>query len=113
MRKPYRRALLGASALVVAVAAEAYLFWPKPAIQGVLKIGFQNAIPYHFPDANGKPTGPVVELLREAARRRHIQLEWVYFPGGPVKALASGALHLWPLMGDLPERREFLYISPP
>jgi signal transduction histidine kinase/DNA-binding response OmpR family regulator len=54
-----------------------------------------------------------VELLRDAARRRHIQLEWVYFPGGPEKALSSGALDLWPLMGDLPERRKILYISAP
>ena len=51
--------------------------------------------------------------MREAARRRQIRLEWVFSPQGPEQALASGAVDLWPIMGDLPERRGLLYVSPP
>jgi signal transduction histidine kinase/DNA-binding response OmpR family regulator len=78
-----------------------------------LRVGFQNSPPYHFPDVDGNPTGPTVDVVKEAARRRNIRLEWRYSPEGPEQALASGAADLWPIVGDLPERRPFLYVSPP
>ena len=65
----------------------------------VFKIGFQNSPPYHFPDANGNPTGPAVDVVKEAARRRNIRLEWRYSPEGPERALSSGAVDLWPIVG--------------
>src|ERR1035438_2667603 len=49
----------------------------KPAS---LKIGFQNSPPYQFPDAAGLPAGPAVELMRAAAAREGIRLEWVWAP---------------------------------
>src|ERR1039457_975046 len=78
-----------------------------------LKIGFQNSPPYQFPDAAGLPTGPAVELMRAAAAREGIRLEWVLAPDGPEKALVSGQADLWPILVDLPERRKFLYITAP
>jgi signal transduction histidine kinase/DNA-binding response OmpR family regulator len=78
-----------------------------------LRIGFQNSAPYHFPDAQGNPSGPVVDIIREAARRKNIHLQWVFSPQGPEVALSSGSLDLWPILGDLPERRRILYISAP
>jgi len=42
-----------------------------------------------------------------------MELQWVFSPQGPEKALSSGAVDLWPLMADLPERRKLLYISAP
>ena len=57
--------------------------------QTPLKIGFQNSPPYHFPDAAGGPAGPAVDLLRAAAAREGIPLEWVFAPDGPEKALVS------------------------
>ena len=81
--------------------------------QTPLKIGFQDSPPYHFPDAAGRPAGPAVDLLRAAAAREGIQLEWVFVPDGPEKALVSGQVDLWPLLADLPERRKFLYITAP
>ncbi len=78
-----------------------------------LKIGFQDSAPYHFPDADGKPSGSAVTILQEAARRKHISLEWVFSPQGPDSALASGSVDLWPIMADLPERRHRLYITAP
>ena len=78
-----------------------------------LTIGFQNSAPYHFADANGNPTGPAVEMLQEAARRTNIHLQWVFSPQGPDASLNSERVDLWPIMGDLPERRRTLYISAP
>ena len=83
------------------------------AVERTLKIGFQNSAPFHFPDAHGNASGPVVEVLKEAARRKNLTLRWVYSPQGPEVALSSGAVDLWPIVGDLPERRRFLYISAP
>ncbi len=82
-------------------------------VERTLRIGFQNSAPYHFPDASGNPTGAAVEIIREAARRKGIRLQWVFSPEGPESALESGAVDLWPILGDLPERRRLLYISAP
>jgi len=87
--------------------------WPAGGSSRPLKIGFQNSPPYHFPDSNGNPTGPVVDVLKEAARRRNLQLEWRFSPEGPERALSSGAVDLWPIVGDLPERRRFFYVTSP
>jgi len=101
------------------VVSQLLLLWgASPAAaqggrQTPLKIGFENSPPYHFPDAAGRPAGPAVDLLRAAAAREGIPLEWVFAPDGPEKALVSGQVELWPLMADLPERRKFLYITAP
>ena len=90
-----------------------YLHFVNGSVERTLKIGFQKSAPYHFPDANGNPTGPAVDVVKEAARRKNISLKWIYSPEGPEKALGAGSVDLWPIMGDLPERRQFLYISAP
>ena len=81
--------------------------------QRTFRIGFQNSAPYHFADSNGNPSGPVVDIIREAAHRKDIRLEWVFSPEGPEAALSSMGVDLWPILGDLPQRRRFMYISAP
>src|SRR5205807_2129865 len=72
---------LGSVALMLA----AVMVWTnRPPQPGrTLRIGFQNSPPYHFPDAEGHPSGPAVDLIRVAAREEGIQLEWVFAQGGP------------------------------
>jgi PAS domain S-box-containing protein len=82
-------------------------------LQGPFRIGFYNSLKQHFPDSSGQPSGSLVDLLNEAARRRGIQLQWVYSPQGPDAALETGQVDLWPTVGDLPERKGHLYISAP
>ena len=77
------------------------------------RIGFQQSPPYQYVAANGTPAGPAVEIVAEAARRRHIPFEWILSPEGPEPNLKSGKVDLWPLLADLPERHKFLYISHP
>jgi signal transduction histidine kinase/DNA-binding response OmpR family regulator len=105
----------GAAIALVMVVAGVVVYLRSHAItvDRTLRIGFQNSRPYHFPDSHGNPTGPVVDLVREAAKRRQIELQWVYSPEGPEKALASGSVDLWPVLGDAPERRRLLYITRP
>jgi signal transduction histidine kinase/CheY-like chemotaxis protein len=99
--------------LVAAVCSGIYWLDLYPATQRTLKIGFQHSPPYHFPDPSGAPAGPVVELVKAAAQRTGIRLEWVFSPEGPEKALGAGTVDLWPLLADLPERRRLLYVSGP
>lgn len=76
------------------------------------RIGYQQSPPFQY--AAGKtPAGPAIEIVAEAARRRNIPIEWVFAPDGPEPNLRSGKVDLWPLLGDIPERRKFLYISDP
>ncbi len=112
----YRRG----KALIAALAASAILVLfgvalatSRGAVERTMTIGFQKSPPYHFPDAEGNASGPAVDVVREAARRKGIKLRWVYSPQGPEKALRSGAVDLWPIVGDVPARRRFLYISAP
>ena len=104
--------LLGCGLSATAVFGVHILQKQKP-VTGPLRVGFQNSPPYHFSDSQGNPTGPSVEILKVAARRQGIVLEWVFSPEGPEKALSSGAVDLWPVTADLPERRGFLYVSAP
>ena len=62
---------------------------------------------------NGEPTGLAVELVREAARRRGIRLQWVRRHEGSETALRTGAVDLWPLITITPDRLQLLHISAP
>jgi signal transduction histidine kinase len=77
------------------------------------RIGFENSHPYQWVAADGSPAGPAIEAVIEAARDAHIPLEWVHAPEGPDASLLSGKVDLWPLIGDLPERRGRIYVSAP
>jgi signal transduction histidine kinase/DNA-binding response OmpR family regulator len=116
LKKPGRFRLsnvLLAIAIVATGAFDIHAILVRNTVRHTMKVGFQNTRPYHFPDAKGNPTGPSVEILQAAAKRQHIALQWIYSPQGPEKALASGAVDLWPIMADLPERRNILYVSAP
>jgi hypothetical protein len=63
-------------------------------------------------DARGQPYGSSIDILREAARRANIKLDWVYSPAGPDRALSDGSIDLWPLLNKLPERSRFYFTEP-
>jgi signal transduction histidine kinase/DNA-binding response OmpR family regulator len=105
--------MLTISAAVAVVALSAYLLPRTADPRRTFVIGFRDAPPDHYRDANGDPTGPAVEVIKEAARRKKINLTWAYSPQGPEKALTAGAVDLWPILGDTPERRRAIYISSP
>ncbi len=64
----------------------------------VYRIGWEDDPPYEQKADDGDPTGLAVELVREAAARRGIRLEWVWQPGNSENALRKNLVDLWPLM---------------
>jgi len=93
----------------VCLAAVGLEFAPSP--QRTFRMGFEDSPPDQFVDAQGRPSGPAVEVVREAAKRSGIKLEWVYSPEGPEAAMRSGKVDLWPLFGELPDRKGRWYVS--
>jgi len=79
----------------------------------VYRVGWENDPPFQQKAADGSPTGMAVELVREAAQRGGIRLEWVWRPGSSEDALRSGQVDLWPLITITNERKQFLHISDP
>jgi signal transduction histidine kinase/DNA-binding response OmpR family regulator len=80
-----------------------------------LRIGFDNAPPYSMVGLNNLPSGLAVELIDEAARRRHIHLQWVMKTGAKDvdQLLISKELDLWPLMTATPQRLARLHVTSP
>ena len=79
----------------------------------VLRIGYQNTPPLNYPGADGRPTGTAVDVIRQAAQRAGVRLEWVYYAEGSEKAIISKSVDLWPIMVDFPERHQFAYLTAP
>jgi PAS domain S-box-containing protein len=75
-------------------------------------MGFQQSPPRQFVDSQGRPYGSVIDLLREAARRAGVRLDWIQVPAGPDRALSDGIVDLWPIVNQLPERKRFHFSEP-
>ncbi|MCL4796364.1 MAG: response regulator [Bryobacteraceae bacterium] len=86
---------------------------PGAGGEAPLRVGYEYSPPVQLVDEQGRVRGPVFEVISEAARRRGLQLEWVYCPEGPDRALRSGKADLWPLIADIPERRKHVSITSP
>ena len=106
----YRWFLVLAPVVVAGWLGVDYLVEP-PLAGRTFRIGFENSPPNQHVAPDGSPAGPIVEVLREAARRASIHLQWIETKMGPERSLDSGAVDLWPMLSDLPERRARYYIS--
>jgi PAS domain S-box-containing protein len=108
---------LAALAAVTAAAGAGVSWWlvvrRSHVPNRVLRIGFEHNPPYQVRQTAGSPTGLVVDAVREAAHRAGIPLEWTETRLGPDRALGTGAVDLWPLVTDLPDRRKVMHISAP
>ena len=79
----------------------------------VYRIGWQVDPPFQTRGANGQASGLAVDLVRAAARRRGIRLEWSEHPEGSEAALSGKQVDLWPFMTLRPERVGRFHISEP
>src|SRR5262245_31173594 len=70
----------------------------------VYRIGWQDVPPFQYKAKDGSLAGVAVELVRDAARRRGIRLQWVWYPGSSEGALRNRDVDLWPLITITPER---------
>jgi signal transduction histidine kinase/CheY-like chemotaxis protein len=108
---PVVRKVLFAFALLI--PAIGYVWTREPVdLTRIYRIGFESSPSRQYIDSKGRPYGPIIEMVSEAARRAGVRLEWVYSPGGPDKALGQGQVDLWPLITRLP-RRNSIYFSEP
>ena len=102
--------------IVVAVLCAGYVLWHRSAPrhqQRAYRIGYGNDMPFHFRDADGHPAGLAVEMVKEAARRRGIQLEWVQPQEQGIPAVLKGEIDFWVLLTIRPERLKLLWITEP
>jgi PAS domain S-box-containing protein len=76
-------------------------------------IGWDLDPPDQVATKSGEPTGFAVELVREAAKRRGIRLQWVEHPESSEAALRSKAVDLWPMMVITEDRKQILHLTDP
>src|SRR5262249_51662762 len=102
---PYKRLATG----VLACCFIAGMFWILEARVAAppnrtLRIGFEQNPPVQIRTPEGYK-GLAVDIVREAAERAGIRLEWVETGTSSDEAFRRGLVDLWPLMVDLPDRR--------
>ena len=114
MRLRRSRALLAVAGLLLAAGAFfGVRHFRTRIVDRVYVIGWQNVPPFQQKAEDGSPAGLAVDLVREAARRRGIRLQWVWHPASSEEALRSRQVDLWPLITIMPERLQHIHISKP
>lgn len=86
---------------------------PTASPARVFRIGYGEDAPYHFKGPDGKAAGLAVDLVREAARRRGIALDFVTAAHPGIPAIQKGETDFWVLLADRPERHALLHITEP
>ncbi len=106
--------LPGVVASAVLIAGGLFLInWYAHSVPDrVYRVGVDSAPPYYEVAADGSVRGFAVDVLKEAARRRGIRLQWVV-ADGPRSGLTSGKVDMWPLMAATPERLKLWHFTEP
>jgi len=101
-------------ALAAAGLAGAAWWWNHRYVESrVYRVGVDHAPPYNVVEPGRAPTGLAVEILREAAQRKGIQLEFIPVTTTVDEAFQSGLVDLWPAATDTEVRRRWLFVSEP
>ena len=79
----------------------------------VFRIGLNNSPPFNVINSDGSFGGVGVEMVREAAKRRGIALEWIPVKEDVDQVLGRGFVDLWPVLTDTPERRRRFHLTEP
>ena len=105
-------AIAVASVTAALVCGVAY-FHREPAWKNrVYRVGVDGTPPWAEMGPNGEPGGLAVALLREAARRRGIKLQWVLITGtSPDAAIQQRRVDLWPAVGVMAARKKQFHLS--
>jgi signal transduction histidine kinase/CheY-like chemotaxis protein len=106
---------LGVCALAAVVFAARRTLAERPVPVGPIRAGYVHDPPYMYAGPDGDAKGLSVDVVREAARRAGISLEW--HKADPAhdadSALREGVVDLWPALTVLPHRRkEFFFTEP-
>jgi signal transduction histidine kinase/CheY-like chemotaxis protein len=87
--------------------------WPSPAPRREYRIGIHENAPYQIVGSDGSIRGLSVDIISEAARRAGVRLKWVVAPEGPASALKRKTVDLWPLVLEIPGRKQHFHITEP
>ncbi len=79
----------------------------------VFRIGVNHSPPFNVINQDGSFSGIGVEMVREAAKRKGIHLQWIAVTEDVDQALGRGFVDLWPVLTDLPERRRRFHLTAP
>jgi PAS domain S-box-containing protein len=112
VKKSALHLFLWALTVLLICSAVFFFFFRHSNWERTYKIGWQPSPPYQVA-ANGQPTGLAVDLVREAARRRGINLIWVLWTNTSESALRGNAVDIWPLITITPERLKTFHITEP
>lgn len=112
----FRRTLIS-GAVMLAIVAGALLAWRWMENRRILartyRVGWTILPPLQTRGPSGAPTGLAVELIRDAAARRGVRLEWVRTTEDPERALLNGQVDIWTILTVTPERQRRLYLTDP
>ena len=116
--QPFRRYRSGlalglASVLALTSLGVFYKISQFRPLQKTARIGVHHSPPYQVIQPDGSANGVVFDVFQEAARRRHIRLEWLTFKTGPIQALQQNKVDLWPVVADIPSRPKDFYLTKP
>ena len=105
------------SAVALAAAAPGIFLWQtaqrRTIPDRVYRIGWELDAPFQIMGQDGQPKGLAIDVVRDAARRRGIRLQWIRRPEGSEAALLANSVDLWPFLTVTPERTKVLHISEP
>lgn len=79
----------------------------------VYRVGIDHAPPYNILQTGASPSGLAVDLIREAARRAGMQIEFVPTTLRVDEAFKERLIDLWPAATDTPSRRKWLHLTEP
>src|SRR5688572_449214 len=116
MRLRIRSTLIAAGVVVLLAAGYFVANRLSPRIDDrIYRIGWQHVPPFQHKADDGSPAGLAVDLIHDAARRRGIRLQWVWYPESSEAALRKREVDLWPLITITPQRQreKAIYISKP
>src|SRR5581483_9024137 len=115
MSKASSRRAIAAAITAIALACAGYWYAtriPKLAKRSV-RIGVDQAAPYHTWEEGYGASGFTVDVIREAALRRGIELQWVPRLEGPRSHFARKTVDIWPLVTVPLQVADNLYYTRP
>jgi signal transduction histidine kinase len=79
-----------------------------------VKVGFNDNPPQMYRSAAGVPSGFVVDVINEAARRSGIEINWIYLEkGASFEIFRNGVIDVWPAGVATVERSRVLHLTSP
>ncbi len=110
--RPVRKVCLTLAVVVAAFSALWLRRAPLPV--GTIRVGIDQRAPFQMIRADGGVEGVSVDLIREAAKRRGLRVEFIPVSGKlPDEAIREGLVDLWPGAGISAERRREFHLTEP